>query len=180
MDPISGVASTAISVIPRFLQKPAISLDLNGWVPKDKSQKPISEWDLWIAISSKNPTSAIIHVDTEFEYKLYNERWEFFNDWDIKNRYLLPGQGFYFPKKMSGERIDKGNLHKLYQNAIEMKDEEYAKVRTDLLIFRVGATAKFDSKCLPRKFVIPKMRYFFDFRRLVLIPWFRKDDQFSD
>ena len=181
MDTIAAL-TTAINMLPHFMQKPIVSFEFNAWVTRDKNQRPIDKWDLWVSIESRNPTSWIVKIDVDLEYRTYRGQWKPLKKWDIVDRYLLPGQGFYFPKNLS-DHIGKNRVHKLHELANNMNEKTYNRQRTNLLAFRIGATVKKEVwyslfKC--QNYNIPIMRYFFDFRRLVLIPWFRKSSQFPD
>ena len=175
---IETTISTATSIIPISIlwQRPTISLDLQVWPIEDKQNK--NEWDLWFAVDSKNPTNSIVKIDVLFEYKAYNDKkWKALKNWDINDRYLLPGQGFHFPKNLSKE-VGRDKIYTLNQIAFHFEEKKYINIRDKILFFRIGAIATFDSWWSLRKFTIPKMRYFYDFKRKTSIPWFKKDSQF--
>ncbi len=175
---IETAISTATSIIPMstLFQRPTISLDLQVWpIPYEHDN---NAWDLWFAIDSKNPTNSIVKVDVEFEYKTYKgQQWKALKNWDINDRYLLPGQGFHFPKNLSKE-VGRNKIYTLNQIAYNFDEKTYISKRDKILIFRIGATAKFDSWWALLRFKIPMMRYFYDFKRKTSIPWFKKDSQF--
>lgn len=176
---IETAISTATSIIPlsKLWQRPTISLDLQAWPEQD--EQDANQWDLWFAIDSKNHTNSIVKVDVVFEYKTYKgQQWKALKNWDINDRYLLPGQGFHFPKNLSKE-LGRNKIYTLNQTAFDFEEKKYISKRDKILIFRIGATAKFDSWWSFHKFEIPTMRYFYDFKRKTSIPWFKKDSQFD-